>query len=298
MVSEVDATLTGPPNGQRPEPVSGTWRRFLRHPMALVGLAVIAALVAFSFLGPLVYRTDQVHADLAQSMLPPSADHPLGTTDAGYDVLGRLMVGGQASLAVGFAAALLSVIFGTLYGAVAGYLGGVVDDVMMRVVDAVLSIPPIFVLILLSAIFHPDPTVMIFIIAAFSWLGVARLVRGETLTLRTREFVQQVKMIGGGPVRCVVRHIVPNAVGTIVVKATFEVADSILVLAGLGFLGLGIQPPDTDWGGMLSNGLAYLQNGAWWLIYPPGIAIMLTVVAFNFVGDSLRDTFETRLLRR
>jgi peptide/nickel transport system permease protein len=127
---------------------------------------------------------------------------------------------------------------------------------------------------------------------------VARLVRGETLTLRTREYVQEVRLIGGGALRSVVRHIVPNAIGTIVVQATFAVADSILILAALGFLGVGIQPPATDWGGLLSNGLNYMNSGGWWLIYPPGICIILVVVAFNFIGDALRDAFDTRLQRR
>jgi peptide/nickel transport system permease protein len=168
----------------------------------------------------------------------------------------------------------------------------------MRVIDAGLSIPYLMVLIILSVIFHPDPITMILIIAVFYWLGVARLVRGETLTLRTREYVQAVKVAGGGRSRAVVRHVVPNAIGTIIVQATFAVADSILILAGLGYLGLGIQPPSTDWGTMLSNGTNYVNGGYWWLIYPAGICIILTVVAFNFIGDALRDAFETRLQRR
>jgi len=165
-------------------------------------------------------------------------------------------------------------------------------------VDAGLSIPYIMVLIILAVIFHPNPLTMIFIIAVFYWLGVARLVRGETLTLRTREYVQAVKVVGGGDSRAVIRHIIPNAIGTIIVQATFAVADSILILATLGFLGFGIQPPSTDWGSMLSSGLTYVNDGYWWLIYPPGILIILTVVAFNFIGDALRDAFETRLQRR
>jgi peptide/nickel transport system permease protein len=156
------------------------------------------------------------------------------------------------------------------------------------------------VIIILSVVFHPNTIIMVFIIAVFYWLGVARLVRGETLTLRTREYVQAVKIIGGRRSRSIVRHIIPNAIGTIIVQATFAVADSIIILAGLGFLGLGVQPPATDWGDMLSGGLTYLQSSQnyWWLIYPPGIAIILTCIAFNFIGDALRDAFETRLQRR
>jgi peptide/nickel transport system permease protein len=156
------------------------------------------------------------------------------------------------------------------------------------------------VIIILSVVFHPNTIIMVFIIAVFYWLGVARLVRGETLTLRTREYVQAVKIIGGRTSRSIVRHIIPNAIGTIIVQATFAVADSIIILAGLGFLGLGVQPPATDWGDMLSGGLTYLQSAQnyWWLIYPPGFAIILTCIAFNFIGDALRDAFETRLQRR
>jgi len=141
---------------------------------------------------------------------------------------------------------------------------------------------------------------MIFVIAVFYWLGVARLVRGETLTLRTREYVQAVKVIGGRSRRAIIRHIVPNAIGTIIVQATFAVADSILILAGLGFLGLGVNPPATDWGSMLSGGLNYLQSSQnyWWLIYPAGSCIIVICIAINFIGDALRDAFETRLQRR
>ena len=196
-----------------------------------------------------------MHTNLTDTLCTPSGAHPLGCDNVGYDELGRLMVGGQTSLEVGFAAAIVAVLIGTLYGAFSGFVGGPVDSFLMRIVDAGLSIPYIMVVIILSVIFHPDTVIMIFIIAVFYWLGVARLVRGETLSLRTREYVQAVKVIGGRGCRAVVRHIVPNAIGTIIVQATFAVADSILILAGLGFLGLGVQPPATDWGDMLSGGL-------------------------------------------
>ena len=202
----------------------------------------------FCFVGPPIYHTDQVHTNLTDSLCPPSAQHPLGCDNLGYDQLGRLMVGGQTSLEVGFSAAIVAVLIGTLYGAFSGFVGGPVDSFMMRIVDAGLSIPYIMVVIILSVVFHPDTVIMILVIAVFYWLGVARLVRGETLSLRTREYVQAVKVIGGGRSRAVVRHIVPNAIGTIIVQTTFAIADSILILAGLGFLGLGVQPPATDWG--------------------------------------------------
>jgi len=276
------------------------WEVFAENRLALVSLGMIVFIVLFCFVGPLIYKTNQVNTNLTDTLCPPSAAHPLGCDQVGYDQLGRLMVGGQVSLEVGFAAAIVAVFIGTLYGAFSGFIGGPVDSFLMRIVDAGLSIPYLMVVIILSVIFHPDTVIMIFIIAVFYWLGVARLVRGETLSLRTREYVQAVKVIGGGRSRAVVRHIVPNAIGTIIVQTTFAIADSILILAGLGFLGLGVQPPATDWGDMLSGGLTYLQSGTnyWWLIYPPGIAIILTCISFNFIGDALRDSFETRLQRR
>ncbi len=274
------------------------WEVFAENRLALAGLGIVIFMVLFCFVGPLIYHTNQVNTNLATYLCHPSAQHLLGCDDVGYDTLGRLMIGGQSCIEVGLAAAFLATLFGTLYGAFSGYVGGALDSFLMRVIDAGLSIPYLMVLIILSVIFHPDPITMILIIAVFYWLGVARLVRGETLTLRTREYVQAVKVAGGGKARAVARHVIPNAIGTIIVQATFAVADSILILAGLGYLGLGIQPPATDWGTMLSNGTNYVNGGYWWLIYPAGICIILTVVAFNFIGDALRDAFETRLQRR
>jgi peptide/nickel transport system permease protein len=275
------------------------WEVFAENKLALGSLAFVIFILLFCFVGPLIYKTNQVNTNLIDYMCHPSGQHLLGCDDLGYDELGRLMVGGQTSLEVGLAAAFVSVLFGTLYGAISGYVGGWLDALMMRIVDAGLSIPGIMVIIILSVIFHPGPLVMVFIIAVFYWFGVARLIRGETLSLRTREYVQAVKVIGGLPMRSVVRHVVPNAIGTIIVQGTFAVADSILLLSGLGFLGLGVQPPSTDWGSMLASALTYMQGGNyWWLIYPPGILIILVCIAFNFIGDALRDAFETRLQRR
>ncbi len=275
------------------------WEVFAENKLALAGLAFVVFIFLFCFVGPLIYKTNQVNTDLSLYLCHPSAQHLLGCDDLGYDQLGRLMIGGQTALEVGLAAAAVSVCFGSLYGAISGFAGGAVDAVMMRIVDAGLSLPSLMVIIILSVIFHPTPTVIIFIIAVFYWFGVARLVRGETLSLRNREYVQAVRVIGGRPLRSVTRHVLPNAVGTIIVQATFAVADSILTLSVLGFLTLGVAPPATDWGSMLSGGLNYIQGGNyWWLIYPPGIAIILTCISFNFIGDALRDAFETRLQRR
>jgi peptide/nickel transport system permease protein len=271
---------------------------FVQNRLAIVGLVLLFLWLVFCFLGPVVYQTNQVSVDLANVNLPPGPSHPLGTDATGYDQLGRLMVGGQASLTIGFAAAAIATVVGTLWGAIAGFFGGVVDGVMMRVVDAVLSIPILFLLLFLVTIVRPTITVMIFVLGLTAWLIPARLVRGESLTLRVREYVQAVRVMGGSSWHSVLRHIMPNVIGTVIVNATFQVADAVLLVAYLGYLGLGISPPATDWGGMLSNGTQAIFTNYWWLIYPPGLAIILVVVAVNLVGDGLRDSVEVRLQRR
>jgi peptide/nickel transport system permease protein len=274
------------------------WEVFAENKMALVGIGFVLFIILFSFVGPLIYKTQQVSVSLTDAYCTPSAKHLLGCDNLGYDVIGRLMVGGQNSIEVGLAAAFVACLFGSIYGAVSGFVGGIVDAFMMRIVDAMLSVPFIFVLIILAVLIHPSALTLIGFIALTYWPGPARLVRGETLSLRTREYVAATKVVGGSRSRSVLRHIMPNAIGTIIVQATFAVADSILILSGLGFLGFGIELPQTDWGSMLSNGLQYINLGYWWLIYPAGIVIIFTVVAFNFIGDALRDAFETRLQRR
>ncbi|MEU0841271.1 ABC transporter permease [Streptomyces sp. NPDC005962] len=271
---------------------------FTRDKPALTGAVVLVGLMAFCFLGPLIRPTDQVHTDLSRANLPPgSPGHPLGTTDLGYDMLGRLMTGGQTSLEVGLAAGLLATLIGTVYGAVAGYFGGWLDAVMMRITDAALAIPALFLLVVVATIVTPSKAVLILIIASVAWLSPARLLRGEALALRGRDYVHAMRLMGGGGARAVFRHIVPNAIGTVIVNATFQIADAILYVAYLSFLGLSIPPPAADWGSMLSTGITYTQVGYWWLIFPPGIAIVLVVAAFTFIGDGLRDAFDVRLQR-
>jgi peptide/nickel transport system permease protein len=299
VIAATDAELGLIPSDKPRSVWFRAWEVFAQNKLALAGLSFIAFILLFCFVGPHIYVTNQQSTNLVNYLCKPSGSHLLGCNDLGYDELGRLMVGGQTSIEVGLAAAIVSVFVGTIYGAISGFAGGFVDAFMMRIVDAGLSLPSLVIIMILSVIFHPTPTVVIFIIAVFYWFGVARLVRGETLSLRTREYVQAVRVIGGRPLRSVIKHIVPNAIGTIIVQATFAVADAILTLSILGFLTLGIAPPNTDWGSMLQGGLTYIQGGNyWWLIYPPGIAIILTCISFNFIGDALRDAFETRLQRR
>lgn len=270
---------------------------FAENRLALVGAATIAALVLFCFLGPVVYHTDQVHTNLLTANLPPGGQHPLGTDNVGYDVLGRLMVGGQVSLEVGLGAALLSSLFGAVWGAVSGFFGRWTDSLMMRIVDSIYAIPPLLLLLLMVTIFSPTAVMFIVVVAIVSWLPTARLVRGESLSVRTRDFVEAARGAGVTNVKTILRHILPNVMGTIVVQTTLQVANAILLLAAVSFLGLGTPPPATSWGAMLNNGLNFIYDGYWWLIYPAGIAIVITVLAFNFVGDALRDALDVRLQR-
>jgi peptide/nickel transport system permease protein len=301
LVDELGPVL---PGGDAETPAGGLWRLglsvFLENRLAVVGLGIVAAAVLFCFLGPHLYHTVQTVPNTNPPDLSPSGAHPLGTDDQGFDVLGRLMVGGQADLEVGLAAAAFATVIGMVWGSIAGYLGGAVDAVMMRVVDAIIAIPALFVLLILASAFKGGVSVpmLIVVLAMVAWLGPSRLVRGETLSLRVREYVEAVRGMGGGTGRIIGRHIIPNAIGTIIVNATFQVADAILYLAALSYLGLGLQFPQTDWGSMLSSGTNSLEAGYWWLVYPAGAAIVLVVVAFNFVGDALRDSFEARLQRR
>lgn len=265
-----------------------------RQRLGLVGLTLIALLVGFCFLGPLMHPTDQVAANIAITNLRPDGAHPLGTDANGYDVLGRLMVGGRASLELGFGVALLATLLGGVWGAVAGLAGGALDALMMRVVDTLLALPALFVLIYLATVVQPTVPLLIGVVALLSWLGPARLIRGETLSLSTREFVQAARAMGAGRTRTVLRHLLPNTLGTLIVNATFQVADAIILLATLSFLGFGLAPPAATWGGMLYQGTSYLLDGYWWEVYPAGLLIMLTVIAFNLAGDALRDALSPR----
>ncbi len=274
-----------------------TLRSFLENKAAIVGLVLVVLLLLFSFVGPLVYHSNTVVATYNINH-GPEPGHPLGTDGNGRDVLGRLMDGGQDSLIIGILAGLFSTVIGTLWGAISGFFGGLVDTLLMRIVDILLAVPVIFILLYLETIYRPTVPLLIITISVTSWLGAARLVRGETLSLKAREYVRAVRVMGGSDWRIIMRHIIPNTVGVVLVQGTLTVANSILILATLGFLGFGLAPPAADWGSMLSGGVNYLYDGYWWLIYPAGLLIVLTVLAFNFIGDGLRDAVEARLQRR
>ncbi len=270
-------------------------RRSRISTLGIIGLSIIVASCLFCFVGPLLYHTNQVASNLAASNLHPGKGHPLGTDDNGFDILGRLMIGGQSSLEIGAAVAVLATTVGVAWGAIAGFAGGIVDGIMMRIVDVILAVPALFLLLILATSVAPSPLELIVVLSFLAWQVPSRLVRGESLTLRTREFVQAVQVMGGGSARAVIRHIIPNTISTIVVNATFQVADAILILAVLSYLGFGLPPPAATWGGMLSNGSSYIFAGYWWQIYPVGVLIVIVVIAFNFLGDALRDLLDVRL---
>jgi ABC-type dipeptide/oligopeptide/nickel transport system permease subunit len=273
-------------------------RAFAQNRLALIGLVLLVFFVLFCYFGPFVYHGNTSVADVINSNSPPVQGHPLGTDTTGFDVLGQMMVGGQASLEIGLLAAAIATLVGTLWGAVAGLVGGVVDGVMMRIVDVVLSIPLLFVILIVGAKWGSSVVSLALIIGVFSWLVPARLVRGEVLTLRVRDFVAAARAAGATQSRLVLRHLIPNALSVVVVNITFQVADAILLVAALGFLGFGLNFPTFDWGDLLSGGAENLQNGYWWQVYPVGICIVLTVMAMNLIGDALRDALDVRLRRR
>ncbi len=266
--------------------------------LAIAGLVVIVGLVLFSFVGPLIYQTNQTSANLLLANQPPSAAHILGTSPEGRDELGQLMVGGQGTLEVGFAVAILATAFGMAWGAVAGYVGGIVDAIMMRTVDAVLAIPFLFFVVLLASILTPSLPIIVLAITAASWLSTARLVRGEVLSLRTRDYVSASRSFGSRHRWIIVRHLAPNVLGVVAVNGTLKMADAILTYAAVAFLGLSVPPPATSWGDMLTAGINNLFNNYWWQLWPPAIAIVLVVLAVNVVGDGLHDMVERRLERR
>jgi ABC-type dipeptide/oligopeptide/nickel transport system permease subunit len=293
---------TNPDAGAVASPSATGWkltlREFLKNRLAVAGLVVLLLFIVFSYLGPLLYHSDQTNTNLLNTDMPPGGGYPLGTDDNGFDVLGRLMVGGRTSLEIGFLAALIATVIGTLWGAVAGLLGGLVDAIMMRVVDVLLSIPFLLVVLIVASKYGSNMWNLSLILGIFSWLVPARLIRGEVLTLRVRDFVSAARVMGGTRGRLIFRHLIPNAMGTVIVNITFQIADAVLALAALGFLNFGVHYPDTDWGSQIAGAQDSLSNGYWWLVFPVGVCLVLVVMAFNLIGDGLRDAVDVRLRKR
>lgn len=272
----------------------GFWRRFWKSGTTKLGSILLLLLVLFSYLGPVIYRHSATATHVLHTVAAPSAQFPLGTDSLGHNVLAQLMIGGQSSLEVGFASALVAMVFGTLYGMLSGLIGGWTDSLMMRIVDVLLAIPSIFILMFLNAVFKPNIVIMIFVLASTAWLGVSRLVRAEVMTIKNQVYVEAATALGASLWRVMSRYLLPNFLGTVLVAATLGIADSILAMAGLSFLGLGLPPPAPNWGGMLSDGMNFMFQNLWWLIYPAGLCILVSQVSINLIGDGLRNALETR----
>jgi peptide/nickel transport system permease protein len=295
-------TLDAPQVDDPPVPM---WRQrvkiFMGNKLAIVSCVYVIVLTLACFLVPHLHPTNQTNQAIAfgtpQSQ-PPSGSHWLGTDSTGFDVLGRIFFGGEYSLTLGFLAGFITIVVGTLYGMISGFLGGIVDTAMMRLIDAFLSIPYLFLLITLITVFGRSTMFLIAIIGFTGWWGNARIIRGDALLIRHLDYANASTSMGASKWHVIRRHVFPNSISNIVTVATFSVADAILFLSALGFLGLGIQSPQTDWGTMLQSGTAQIQNGFWWEVFPVAVIFILVVVAINYIGDALRDAFEVRLIER
>jgi len=290
------------------------WRRFRQHRLAVLSAALLASIAALALLAPVFEAAlglDAARVDLFNQFAPPGATHWLGTDEAGRDVFLRLLYGGRVSLLVALIAAVAAAIIGTTVGLCAGYYGGRLDTLLMRTTDGVIALPVLPLLIVLAAIDLNKVGVpaaiadseivslyrMMFIIAIVGWTTVARLVRSATLSVRTREFVRAAEAMGTRPSRIMLRHILPNVVSPIIVATTLSVGSIILLESVLSFLGLGIQPPTSSWGSMLTNAQELITRAPQLAVYP-GLAIFITVIAFNFLGDGLQDALDPRATRR
>jgi peptide/nickel transport system permease protein len=276
-------------------PGQAAWQRFRRHRLALSGALIILVLVLGSAFGPYLLPFDDTYIDIMKRFAPPfSGGHILGTDELGRDVLARLMMGARISLSIGFVAMVIAMAVGIAVGAFAGFYGGVVGAVLMRLVDAMLCFPTIFLLLALAALIEPGYVTTTVLIAATAWMWVARVVEAQVRSLREREFAVAALAFGSSNLRIMFRELVPNAVAPIVVAATLNVAKSILLESYLSYLGYGIQPPAASLGNMLNNAQIYLTSAPW-LAIAPGLAITLAVTSFNFLGDGLRDALDPRM---
>ena len=267
--------------------------RFRKHRLAMAALFVVLGLAVLSAFAPIVSPYDPNKTNLSLIFDAPSLAHPMGTDSLGRDLATRILFGGRVSLAVGIFAALLALTLGTLVGIVSGYYGGVVDGALMRLVDVLLSIPRLFLLVLLAVLFGGTVMTIIIVLGALSWMRTSRIVRAAVLSLKGREFIEAARAIGAGDTRIMTRHLLPNTIAPIVVAATLGVACAIIAESTLSFLGLGIQKPTSTWGNLLTDATTDMLQAPWVAIFP-GLAIFLAVVSINFIGDGLRDALDPR----
>lgn len=267
---------------------------FRHHSLFYLGLAIVLGMSLIALLAPWIAPYAPETLDLDAVLMPPSAAHLFGTDALGRDIFSRMVYGARVSLWVGFVAVGISLAIGIFLGLVSGYFGGLVDEIIMRGVDVMLCFPSFFLILAVIAFLEPSLSNIMIVIGLTSWMGVARLVRAETLSLRERDFVAASRLAGAGPVRLLAVHILPNALAPVLVSATLGVAGAILVESSLSFLGLGVQPPSPSWGNMLMEGKNTLEIAPWLSLYP-GLAILITVLGYNLLGESLRDMLDPRL---
>ena len=270
-----------------------SWRRFARNRLAVAGLAVFLLLVLSALLAPYLAPHDPNLQDWRIRLQSPSAEHPFGTDEFGRDLLSRTLYGGRVSLVAGIVPVVIGASAGTLIGLVAGYMGGRWDQVLMRLLDVLLAFPMIFLALAIVGTLGPGLLNAMLAVAVVSLPGYARLVRGQVLTLRERDYVVAAQAAGATHGRVLLRHLLPNILSPLLVQATLSVGSAILTTASLSFLGLGTQPPTSDWGEMLASGRQYLPE-AWWLGVFPGLFVMLAVLSVNLLGDGLRDYFDPK----
>lgn len=272
------------------------WPRLRRNRLAMAGGAVVLLLFVVSLLAPWLspYHPSAINAwDVLQ---PPTSQHWLGTDELGRDVLARILYGTRISLKVGFVAVGIAVVLGTMVGLTAGYYGGWLDSVLMRLVDIMLCFPSFFLILAVIAFLQPSIWIIMAVIGLTGWMGVARLVRAEVLAIREMDYILAARCIGCSDLRIIVRHILPNALSPVLVAATLGVAGAILTESALSFLGIGVQPPTPSWGNILTSGKDYIEF-AWWLSLFPGLAILITVLSYNLLGEGIRDALDPRAIR-
>ncbi len=304
---ENTSTTVRPPQS----PLKLAWQRFRRHKMALLGIGLMLVIVLYVTLGALFFTEAYANRnDLSKRLQPPSAANPFGTDGTGRDILARTIYGGQISIIIGLLAVIVSVTVGTVVGALSGFYGGAVDAVLMRLTEAMFTIPQLFLLIILGKIlggrvrsfaflgrtFSGSVVVIVGVIGLTSWMGLSRIVRANYLALKEREFITAARCIGTPNLSIIFRHILPNTVAPVVVSATLGVASAILSEAYISFLGLGVQAPTATWGNMLNQAYHHLESEPWMWFFP-GTLILLTTLAINFMGDGLRDALDPRSLR-
>ena len=304
MAGSIPASPTAEARARHVSPWAEAWRRFKRHRLALASLFVLLSLIAMVLVGPLVWKVAINDIDFAAKLQSPSLGHPMGTDDLGQDLLARIMYGGRISLAVGLAAMGIAILVGVTIGAIAGISRGWLDSALMWLTDLFLSLPQLPLLLVLiylfrdslKSMFGPEVGVFVLIvvvIGGFRWMPVARLVRAQFFSLREKEFVEAARALGASVPRQVSRHILPNALGPVIVAGTIDVAAAIIAESTLSFLGLGFPPDIPTWGRLLFDSKDYLDIAPHWALFP-GAAIFLTVLSINFIGDGLRDALDPR----